>query len=134
MATKFLDAVYHIKCNGLKKATLHKFYFEGVDFSSACRPVNKALGQPLITDNNGFIQFDFHFFDTTISDWEAILTAGGQSLAGTNIFAPKKLQVISGDGTSAAQSTITISATPVTTTTVARSRTPEVYNNQNSGN
>lgn len=50
-----------ITCTGLRPETRHYFTFNGTDKSAACRQVNKALGEPLISTATGQLIFDFHF-------------------------------------------------------------------------
>jgi hypothetical protein len=56
------DQVFNITVYGLKPSTVHNCYFERnkVD-SSKIKPKNGQLGNTLITDENGSVNFDFYY-------------------------------------------------------------------------
>lgn len=47
-----------LKANGLKPLTKHDIYYDGILYNFATRPWGGNLGDALITDAKGFIQFE----------------------------------------------------------------------------
>lgn len=61
------DQVFRISVSSLKPSTVHYFYFERVKVSgSKIKPVGGSLGDPIVTDLDGKVSFDY-YFDSGIS-------------------------------------------------------------------
>lgn len=50
----------YFKFVGLKPYTRHYFYYEVLNRSDRCKQFGKKLGDPLITDENGMLEFSFY--------------------------------------------------------------------------
>lgn len=48
-----------VSCAGLKPGTKYQFYLDGVEFGWAVKPFGKKLGDDLVSDDNGVLQFNF---------------------------------------------------------------------------
>lgn len=63
------DQVFRIKVNGLMPSTVHNFYFERQKVAaSALKPVGGSLGDRLITNGNGYVEFDYYFSSGLTAD------------------------------------------------------------------
>lgn len=71
----FTNKVFKIKIKGLKPQTQHDFYFENIKRNQDCVPNGGDLGDDLITDNRGRLDFDFHYTNSTELSW--INSVGG---------------------------------------------------------
>lgn len=49
-----------INAVGLKPNTKHLFLYDGIDYSTRCEQTGKTLGEDLITDSNGTLEFTFY--------------------------------------------------------------------------
>lgn len=47
-----------LKTTGLKPLTKHDVYFDGILYNFATKPYGGNIGDPLISDNGGYIQFE----------------------------------------------------------------------------
>jgi hypothetical protein len=59
-----------LEAGGLKPFTKHDIYFDGILYNFATKPFGCNLGEPLITDERGFVKFESlyeHPFEGTYS-------------------------------------------------------------------
>jgi hypothetical protein len=101
-----LDCSFGVTCYGLRPHTAHSFYIDG-DPSVAVKPSGGHYGDPLITDGNGTLSFEFFWYadvPRTASDREE----AARMLA--NITGTKYATITSADGLSTAYGSISISA------------------------
>jgi hypothetical protein len=99
----FESQKFKLKATGLKPLTTHSFILENKDLTSKCRPLGGNLGDPLVTDRQGTITFEF-FFDADLNiptSTFALINKMAGSVAG-----PKTIHLVSGDGSSGAEGTI----------------------------
>ena len=66
------DQIFTVELYGLKPLTTHYCYFErNVVSASNIKPQNGKLGDPIITNANGAVTFDFYYKSgVTYRDWE----------------------------------------------------------------
>lgn len=65
---------FRISCTGLRPKTIHKFYVEDVDMTASCKPYNGDVGDDLVTDEYGKLNFTYYHnaaipSGTTYSDY-----------------------------------------------------------------
>lgn len=87
---------FPISCAGLRPNTRHYFTFNGVDKSAACRQTGKALGEALITNSTGQIQFEFYFefnegrpgsgYEELLQQIESAISTGQLTSPGSTIW------------------------------------------------
>lgn len=95
--------VFQIAVTGLKPNTIHNFKFQAYDANAKVRPSGKNLGDSLISDNTGKLNFEF-FYDTSIDDSTSTVTQENELAA---YFANSKLvQVHNDDYSSVAEAYI----------------------------
>lgn len=58
---RIIDTKFEVEASGLKKNTLFTFHFAGMDKSNECKPFGKEIGDPLYSDANGKLKFEFYF-------------------------------------------------------------------------
>lgn len=113
------DQVFECIGRGLKPNTIHKFYYENVDRTEDCRQLGSSaastgikgkLGGPLITDESGYVRFNFHFTAAVEKEVDA-LNKVNYNLIGDKLFelravdsTAKKIVPFSVDKTSAPSS------------------------------
>jgi hypothetical protein len=62
-ATKFIvpDQAFRFECNSLRPYTRYYVTFDQLDYTSFCIQDGKKLGEPLISDNYGKLNFTMHW-------------------------------------------------------------------------
>lgn len=55
------DQAFNIVATGLRPNTTHNFSFNGANVSPICQPKGGVLGDPIITNANGVVEFDYYF-------------------------------------------------------------------------
>jgi hypothetical protein len=71
--TSLQSQCFRFTAYGLKPSCVHQFLVQNINKSAKCRPVGKALGAALATDENGYIAFDY-FYDGTAKDGDITTT------------------------------------------------------------
>ena len=80
------DQVFNMSITGLMPHTVHYLYVETkLQPASVCKPYGKKLGDPIITDENGQVQFDYYYSSGLAAGDTLLSTAQQQaaSIAGT---------------------------------------------------
>lgn len=98
------EQLFNVKITGLRANTAHKFYLEGVDKSANCKQTGKVLGEGLVTDANGELEFVFYYYpviETTNVTTEAAAVT-------EMVAATKTVKVVNTDNTSRAESTLQV--------------------------
>lgn len=86
------DQVFTVSLNSLRPLTTHYCYFErNLVPSSQIKPLNGNLGDPIITDNDGKVTFDFYY--QSGASTAATTVAEGQRIA-ASIAGTKELSVV----------------------------------------
>lgn len=99
-----LDQAFRFQCRGLKPLTKHSFIWSGVVLDTSCKQAGKKYGAGLTSDNNGSLNFVFH--------WAAIIQTiivndvVAWERAKSMFISATQAQVTSADGTSVAQFTV----------------------------
>lgn len=55
------DQVFNFKCASLRPFTRYYVIFDQVDYSAFCKQSGKRISEPLITDEQGKLDFDFYW-------------------------------------------------------------------------
>jgi hypothetical protein len=89
------EQVFRIDIVGLQPLTTHYVYAEGKQLdSSKIKPVGKKIGDPLVTDSNGSVSFDYYFdsglstttiYELTEAQKAEKLVAGAKSIIVGNV-------------------------------------------------
>ncbi len=86
------DQVFTVSLNSLRPSTTHYCYFErNLVPSSQIKPLNGNLGDPIVTDNDGKVTFDFYY--QSGASTAATTIAEGQRIA-ASIAGTKELSVV----------------------------------------
>lgn len=100
--------IFRVTCTGMKPNTLHNAYLVDRIVSVDCAPLtNYNWGNPLISDINGVLIFDYKFNPVNSPYQTSTYNSGSSS--GTVAIIPagnQKFHVTSGDGNSYAQNYI----------------------------
>lgn len=58
---RIVDTTFEVEASGLKKNSRYYFYFGDMDKGNECKPFGGELGDPLYSDANGKLKFNFYF-------------------------------------------------------------------------